>query len=208
MQLKHGCLIGLGAAVLVLSGCGAGSAGDAAPAAPSAHVETRSDAATAPATSASPSAGPTRSPATDGASSGVPLCGTPDLAVSLRTPAGGGTAGSTYRELVLRNDSGHRCSLDGWSGVSFVAGDAGRQVGRAASRVDAGRRSRVVLAAGGVATERLRQVDPGAQGCRTTEVDGLRVYPPHNRESAFVRVPVTACASASVDQLQVSPVAG
>ena len=98
--------------------------------------------------------------------------------------------------------------MNGWSGVSYVGGGDGDQVGAAAAREDADRRTDVTVAPGESGVERVRVADPGAYGddCDATPVDGFRVYPPDNRRSVYVERPGTGCASADVDLLTVWPV--
>lgn len=121
-------------------------------------------------------------------------CTVRDLDVSL----GGseGAAGTTYRALVFTNTGGRTCTIQGFPGVSFVAGDEGRQIGEAAVR--AGEKGpQVTLKPGGIASSTVGFVNIGAfdeAACRPTAVRGLRVYPPHERKSKFVPFETTGCA--------------
>jgi hypothetical protein len=117
-----------------------------------------------------------------------------DLDVSLG--ASEGTAGTTYRALVFTNTGGRTCTIQGFPGVSFVAGDDGHQVGEAAVRVGE-KGPAVTLTPGGTATSPVGFVnvsvyDPAT--CGPTPVRGLRVYPPHERKSVFVPFETTGCA--------------
>ena len=132
-------------------------------------------------------------------------CRTSQLSITLGRADG--TAGSLYIPLVLRNTGSTMCLLRGYPGVSFV-GDAGRQVGEAATRSGVVRLVR--LAGGGVAHATLRVVDHFAYDpatCRPTAVRGFRVYPPGSTTSAFVSSPGTTCGSTSLTLLSVSAVA-
>lgn len=100
-----------------------------------------------------------------------------------------------YRPLRFRNSSSATCTLSGHPGVSYVAGDDGHQVGRPARRT--GTPVHVTLRPGATAAAVLQELnaeieDPGT--CHLTRVTGLRVYPPDQRASAFLREPGRACA--------------
>jgi uncharacterized protein DUF4232 len=121
-------------------------------------------------------------------------CGPGDLAVGLRTPRGGGAAGSRYELLTFRNVSGATCTIDGHPGVSFVGLGNGTQLGVPASRT--GTVHTVRLAPGKSGTALLQVVDAGvydAAQCAPTTSDGLRVYPPDWRVSVFVPFRTQAC---------------
>ena len=122
------------------------------------------------------------------------MCGPGDLAVGLRTPRGGGTAGSQYELLTFRNTSATTCTMNGHPGVSFVGMENGTQLGVPAARTGAVHTVR--LAPGMSATALLQVVDAGnydpAQ-CAPTTSDGLRVYPPDWRVSVFVPFRTQAC---------------
>jgi hypothetical protein len=120
-------------------------------------------------------------------------CRSGDLEVSLGAEEG--TAGTIYRALVFTNRGRRTCTIQGFPGVSFVAGDDGHQVGQAAER--RGVKGPVItLAPGAAATAPVGFVNVGAlePQCRATPVRGLRVYPPHNTAAAFVPFETTACA--------------
>src|SRR5919107_5313801 len=121
------------------------------------------------------------------------VCSPGDLAVGLRTPRGGGTAGSQYELITFRNISARTCTMNGHPGVSFVGMENGTQLGVPAARTGAVHTVR--LAPGMSATALLQVVDAGnydpAQ-CAPTTSDGLRVYPPDWRGSGFVPLPPPA----------------
>jgi len=122
------------------------------------------------------------------------VCTVGDLDVSLG--AAEGTAGTTYRALVFTNTGGRTCTIQGFPGVSFVAGDDGHQVGEAAIRVDA-KGPAVTLKPGETANSAVGFVNIGnfdEATCQPTPVRGLRVYPPHERKSEFVPFETTGCA--------------
>jgi hypothetical protein len=121
-------------------------------------------------------------------------CTSADLAVSLG--ASEGTAGKLHRALVFANTGRRSCTIQGFPGVSFVAGDDGHQVGQAADR-DGLKGPAVRLTPGATATAPLTFVNLGVFDpavCRPTPVRGLRVYPPHETRAKFVPFDTTACA--------------
>jgi hypothetical protein len=121
-------------------------------------------------------------------------CKAADLTVSLGDSEG--TAGTMYRALVFTNTGGRTCTIQGFPGVSFVAGDDGHQVSEAAVWI--GEKGPVVaLKPSMTATAPLGFVNIGVfdpETCQPTPVRGLRVYPPHDTASEFVPFETTACA--------------
>ncbi|WP_104483425.1 DUF4232 domain-containing protein [Actinokineospora auranticolor] len=121
-------------------------------------------------------------------------CKVDDLTLTLRD--GDAAAGTVYRILVFTNKGGRTCVIQGFPGVSYVAGEDGHQVGPAAFREGA-KGGPITLAPGQDATAAVGFVnvanyDPAV--CKPTEVRGLRVYPPHDTASAFVPIAGTGCA--------------
>jgi hypothetical protein len=117
-----------------------------------------------------------------------------DLTVALG--ASEGTAGTMYRALVFTNSGDRTCVIQGFPGVSFVAGDDGHQVGEAAVRTGT-KGPAVVLKPGATAAapvgfRNVTAFDPAV--CRATDVRGLRVYPPHERRAEFVPFDTQGCA--------------
>lgn len=141
---------------------------------------------------------PSATPATD-------PCVTEQLSVSLNP--GGVAAGSTYQRLVFTNTGNADCSLTGFPGVSYVTGRDGSQVGAAAERMGSSRT--VSLSPGGSAVAVVQSSDarnyPEDQ-CRQTPAAGMRVYPPNQTASVFVRDRALACADPSVRVLHVGSV--
>ncbi|TDV50969.1 DUF4232 domain-containing protein [Actinophytocola oryzae] len=121
-------------------------------------------------------------------------CKVADL--DLRLGGGDAAAGTSYRALVFTNKGGRTCTVQGFPGVSYVAGDDGHQVGPAAYR--SGEKGKVItLKPGDSAFVNVGFVQVGnydASVCKPTEVRGLRIYPPHDYDSAFVANPGTGCA--------------
>jgi hypothetical protein len=128
------------------------------------------------------------------AAAGDSECKVADL--SLKFGGGDAAAGTTYRALVFTNKGTRTCTMQGFPGVSFVAGDDGHQVGPAAFR-DGTKGPAVTLAPGASSFVDIGFVQVGnydANVCKPTEVRGLRVYPPHDYDSMFLANPGTGCA--------------
>ncbi|MDN5915788.1 MAG: DUF4232 domain-containing protein [Pseudonocardia sp.] len=135
-------------------------------------------------------------------------CTTAELKGSLG-PADG-AAGSVNQTLILTNVGSRTCSLRGFPGVSYVAGENGAQVGPAAA-MSGPRGDDVRLGVGGSAGAAMKLVnvanyDPAA--CKPVPVRGLRVYPPGDTVSLFVPREGTGCsATPPGDQLSVQSLA-
>ena len=97
--------------------------------------------------------------------------------------------------------------MQGYPGVSFVAGTDGHQVGAPARRVS-GPTPRVNLGPGQSADALLGIAEAGNfSNCQQTPVLGLRVYPPDNTLALYVAHSDTGCANTSVVTLSIRPVA-
>jgi hypothetical protein len=163
-----------------------------------------------------PSDQPTDAPTTAPASTGpVPTtlppppatpgrCSSSQLAASLGSS--NGAAGTIYYQLELRNTSAAACVVQGYPGVSFVAGADGHQVGDPATRVAGSAPSRV-LTPGESAGATLAIVDASNFGtsCDLTNVLGLRVYPPDQTAALFVPHADMACANTQDPTLRIGP---
>jgi hypothetical protein len=116
--------------------------------------------------------------------------------LSLAVKDDSGAAGTVYRKLVFTNKGKRTCTMQGFPGVSYVAGDDGHQVGPAAYR-DGTKGAAVTLKPGGTAVApvgfvNVRNYDSAV--CKPTAVRGLRVYPPQDTASMFVAVKGMGCA--------------
>ncbi|GAA4422509.1 DUF4232 domain-containing protein [Actinokineospora soli] len=116
--------------------------------------------------------------------------------LSLSIAEGDAAAGTVYRKIVFTNKGGRTCTLHGFPGVSYVAGEDGHQVGPAAFR-DGVKGAPVSLPPGDTAFApvgfvNVRNYD--AAVCKPTEVRGLRVYPPQETASLFVALKGLGCA--------------
>jgi hypothetical protein len=203
-------LLLLAAPVLLVAGCTASSHSTAtpttAPAAPaSASAGPASNGSpSGPATTGSPSGpattgSPTATKGTGGATrTATPRCHTGDLKLTLGK---GGTAPNTkFRPLFFTNVADHACTLHGYPGVSWVAGNDGHQVGDAFNRE--GFNPTVTLAPGEVAYATLTTHDVGmfpASQCKPVSVRGYRVYPPDETKPVFVASATKACSAKGVN---------
>ena len=133
-------------------------------------------------------------------------CLTSQLQVTVSAP--NGAAGHVDVTLGFRNRGSAACILDGFPGVSYVAGPSGRQVGAPAARVPTSY-GPVRLAPGDSAHAALQETDPTVYTpgrCHLVRRSGLRVYPPNQRAAAFVVQAGQACGSTVEQQLQIEPV--
>ena len=133
----------------------------------------------------------------------VARCHSKDLTLKI---AGGDAAAGTYREnLVFTNKSGHKCTLYGYPGVSWVTGDNGKQVNDPFSR-ETGSKQTITLTPGGVAHSIVQQHSTGAYApanCKPVAVRGFRVYPPDETASIFVSQPQDVCSVTGVNLGQI-----
>jgi hypothetical protein len=196
---SHRTLFAALAATLLVGACAADPASAPSVTTPVPGPTGTRTASVAGTTAAAPPVTRTAAPPTRPRPAGLPRCRSVALAVSLG-PAEA-AAGSLYRPLLFRNNGPTACELRGFPGVSYVAGDNGRQIGRSAQETG-GRGSAVRIPSGGSAEAVLQLVrvgnfDPAA--CRPTPVRGLRVYPPGETAAVFVPEPGTGCAGSPPD---------
>ena len=205
-------LLLMAAPALLAAGCAAhdttsSSAATAGSAPASTAPAGGSGAGDAPGTpSASASASPGRTTANP-TPAGTPRCHTKDLTV--RTGDGDGAAGTQYLALVFTNTSGHACTLYGYPGVSWVAGDDGHQVGDPFTRDGSAKKVTVKLAPGKAAHATIATHDVGfydAAECKPVAVRGLRIYPPDETNSIFVALGTKACSAKAVNVGRVQPI--
>ncbi|WP_285102276.1 DUF4232 domain-containing protein [Promicromonospora sp. MEB111] len=209
------------AALLVTTGCSASSADDEAASGP-ASASASSTSSTPSASAGSPSGeapdetsepGATESAtdgtgSTDDAGATEGRCQTPELAGSLVPVEGGAGAGHYEIEVVLKNEAPDECWLQGWPGVSFVGDGDGTQIGEAATFDRSSPHETVTLAPGDAAhaVVRVSNAENYGDECGQTPADGLRIYPPGEKRSLFVRndqLTLTACADSDESLLQV-----
>jgi hypothetical protein len=98
--------------------------------------------------------------------------------------------------LIFTNKDDRTCQLEGFPGVSYIAGNDAHQVGPAAERTgDVG--AAVRLAPGDMAAAPLQLVNVqnfDAAACQPTPVRGLRVYPPGETVPLTVPIGGIGCA--------------
>jgi hypothetical protein len=190
-RITTGLLIG-GTALLLAACNGSDSA---SPTVPSIPTSGSSQPTTSTSPSSTVSAGQPTPPPPTTAAANDSECKVADL--SLRLGGGDAAAGTSYRALVFTNTGTRTCTMQGFPGVSYVAGDDGHQVGPAAFR-DGTKGPAVTLKPGAsafvdVGFVQVGNYDPNV--CKPTEVRGLRVYPPHDYDSMFLSNPGTGCSA-------------
>ncbi|GLY42781.1 hypothetical protein Amsp01_088040 [Amycolatopsis sp. NBRC 101858] len=178
------------AGALGLAGCGSG---DLSAAAPSASAPSSSVSPTYTVTAST--AEPTPPPSTSAAPTGTGLCTAKDVKLALGE--GDAAAGSFYRPLLITNADAEPCTVQGFPGVSYVAGEDGHQVGEAAYRSGT-KGDQVRLNPGDTAAAVIQFVNVHNYPddlCRPTPVRGLRIYLPQETDANFVPMPGTGCAN-------------
>jgi hypothetical protein len=199
-------VVAASAGVLALSACGGGGATPAASSSTPSSSGTPASTTVTTATSSPSSSAPASSAVAAPAGNG--LCKAGDVKLSLGQGDAG--AGSVYRPLVITNSSAKPCEIQGFPGVSYVAGTDGHQVGKDAFR-EGTKGNAVKLnpgqsAAADIQFVNVRNFDSGT--CQPTEVKGLRIYLPQETASNFVPAEGTGCASTKIpgNQLAVKTV--
>jgi hypothetical protein len=183
-------------AAVLLAGCAQGNSGDVQQGPPTTPEPPSTSAAKPPTTKSKPSTTKAKPPKRKPAAPG--LCTSGDLKLSLgRGDAG---AGTVWRPLQFTNKSSSSCVIQGFPGVSYVAGDDGHQVGAAAYR-DGTKGAPVTLPPGSTAYAavgftQVGNYDPA--DCKPTKVRGLRVYPPQETHSMYLANSGTGCANSDV----------
>jgi hypothetical protein len=199
LRTRIGAGVMISGALLLLAACNSGgTAGSGNPDVPTIPQSTSQQATTTPPPSTTaPSTAQVEQPPPSvgsGSETSSAECKVADLKLGL----GGGdaAAGTAYRHLVFTNKGSRTCTIQGFPGVSYVAGDDGHQVGPAAYRV--GKKGPVVTLKPGASAYadigfvQVANYDPAV--CKPTEVRGLRVYPPHDYDSMFLPNAGTGCA--------------
>lgn len=208
-RIRTGVLVSGGAAIaLLLAGCnGSDSASSESPDVP--NISSSSTAQPLPTTSPQTSTAQAQQqpPPTPNTAATSGECKVADL--SLRLGGGDAAAGTSYRALVFTNKGGRTCTIQGFPGVSYVAGDDGHQVGPAAERT--GEKGAVITLKPGESAYAdvgfVQVLNYDTNVCKPTEVRGLRIYPPHEYDSMFVSNPGTGCAGTPPgNQLTISTV--
>lgn len=189
----------VGASLLAVGGCGGdqqtGTTGTGGATVPSV-VAVSTAPSTASNTAPSVPSGVTDAPPPPVGPADQPT-GTDCKAADLTLTVGDGdaAAGTVYRPLRFINSGSRVCTIQGFPGVSYVAGTDGHQVGPAAFR-DGTKGAVVTLQPGQVAAAtvgfvNVRNYDQAA--CQPTQVLGIRVYPPHDTAAMFVPMDGLGC---------------
>jgi hypothetical protein len=148
---------------------------------------------------APPAAAPAPSPAPPGVAGPAPLAACPTAGLKISLGAANGAAGSIYYPLDFTNISGAACSMYGYPGVSFVAGQGGAELGGAALRNPTFGPALVTLPAGAVAHASVQvQVaqDYPASLCKPVTAHWLRVYPPGQYAPLYASLTAMTCMGA------------
>ncbi|SFA84842.1 Protein of unknown function [Amycolatopsis marina] len=162
--------------------------------------------ATTESSTSGPSSTPATSPKTESGKSGeaskddseVGLCKSADLKLSLGR--GDAATGTAHKPLQFTNTSDGPCVIQGFPGVSYVAGEDGHQVGPAAYR-EGEEGAPVTLKKGEMAHApvgfvQVRNYEESV--CEPQPIRGLRVYPPQETASMFIQFDGTGCASKEI----------
>jgi hypothetical protein len=210
-KITHVGVVAAGAVLAtVLAGCGSGS-GSSASSTPSSPASDTSTPASS-SSSATPSPAGSSNSATEPpaqASNTDGFCKAADVTLSFGQ--GDAAAGTVYRQLVITNSSGRKCIVQGFPGVSYVAGADGHQVGQAAVRVGTKGAAFTLNKGDSVQADigfvQVANFEPAT--CRPTATNGLRIYLPQDTASKFIADPGTGCANTKIpgDQLTVKTVA-
>ena len=204
-------------AILAVTGCDGGQ--KAAPRATGAPATATSDASgtgtSTPAADPTPK-GPEPSSVTSTLSSALPTSSHPSppgrclasqLSASIQRENGSGAAGSYEVQVVVTNTASYTCLVNGYPGVSFVAGDKHTQLGAAAVRDGTVTPHAVTLGPRRHAYATLGVSQAGAFGsrCTITKAAGFRVYPPGETEALFAPSSAMACTNRDLGLLTIFP---
>jgi len=184
---------------MLVAGCNAGDNAADSPDVPSVSAAAGSSPAAPPPSPSADQPQETRPAPAEPAPAPKPATNPAECKVAelkLGLAGGDAGAGTVHRELRFTNTGGRTCVIQGFPGVSYVAGDDGHQVGPAAFRE--GKKGPAISLKPGqtvfapLGFVQVRNYDPAV--CKPTEVRGLRVYPPHEYDSMYVPAPGTGCA--------------
>lgn len=150
---------------------------------------------TPPQASGGPSAGASTTPAAPAAPGG---CASSSLKAVVNVSQGDAAAGTAYYPVNFTNTSGSTCTMFGYPGVSFAAGDGGARIGRAATRNPAVTPATVTVRPGGVAHATIGIANAGnysAAQCQPVTVHWLKIYPPNQTDPIFAHFTARACSA-------------
>lgn len=134
-------------------------------------------------------------------------CATEQLDIGLSNEQG--AAGSRLADITFTNTSSEPCTLNGFPGVSAVTNNDGTQLGAAAERESDQETTTITLAPGHSARAGLKMTNVGVldpASCQPQAADGLRVYPPGETASAFIRISGLEGCAGDAHYLSIQPV--
>jgi hypothetical protein len=140
----------------------------------------------------------------DASAASTPACTTSGLVVWLDTNSNG-ALGSIFFNMMFANESGHRCTVTGYPGVSAVDLN-GHQLGAAASHDSGVKKKTITLNNGQAATAELRVVETGVFStsvCKPKMAAGFRVYPPNQRAAKYAPFAFLTCSNKSNPNLTI-----
>lgn len=214
-------VLAAGSLALVLAGCATDDSTDATHSAlsPTAQATAQSE-ASAPMAPQSPDAdaqdsgqippesgGSTETAHDTAQATAAVACATQQLDIGLSNEQG--AAGSRLADITFTNTSSTPCTLHGFPGVSAVTNDDGTQLGAAAERETGQETTTITLAPGHSARAGLKMTNAGVldpASCQPQAADGLRVYPPGETASAFIRIPGLEGCAGDANYLSIQPV--
>jgi hypothetical protein len=180
----------VGTAVLLCTAVLAAGCASASPNSPAPAASQPAAGSSVPSTAAST---PAPSPA-----AATSQCRSSALHAKVDITQSGAAAGSVYYPINFTNVSSRQCTLYGYPGVSFVTGESGSQLGRAATRDAAARPTAVTLDPGQVAHATLQVASAGnfdPSACRPVTAHWLRIFPPDQFTPIYARFTALACSS-------------
>jgi Domain of unknown function (DUF4232) len=176
------------------------------------------DTTSAPVTATSQTTATTSAPTTSAPTTGVQVTTSatparPGRCVSswLRARLGqsGVAAGTSYVALLLTNRGRVTCILDGYPGVSFVAGIDARQIGAPAQRDRRVSAAPITLVPGTtvhVTVEVANYLNYDQQACQPARATGYRIFPPGSTGSLLISAPQTVCSKPGLQGFQTTAV--
>jgi hypothetical protein len=121
----------------------------------------------------------------------------------------GVAAGTSYVALLLTNRGRVTCILDGYPGVSFVAGIDARQIGAPAQRDQRVSAAPITLVPGTtvhVTVEVANYLNYDQQACQPAQATGYRIFPPGSTGSLLISAPQTVCSKPGLQGFQTTAV--
>lgn len=183
-------------AVLLCAAALASGCASASPSSPAPAASLPASGAAAASGSAAPSPGAS-SPAASRPAAAT-QCVSSALHAVVNTAQSSGAAGSVYYPIDFTNVSSSQCTLYGYPGVSFVTGDPGSQLGRAATRNPAAGPTAVTLNPGEVAHAVLQVAEAGnfdPSQCVPVTAHWLKIFPPDQFTPVYAHFTAQACSA-------------